>query len=156
MKYVKKPIRVEAFRYDGDFQDRNGKYYVPNWAVKAFLEGKLFFRASGNLGGELFLKDNYKIQHINVGDYVIKGVNGEIYGCPSNVFQTTYSKMSDYIWDRPWGILMMVLGIVLLLQVLIVNPLVNIFNLPSFYLYIPLGVLAGIFYLMFGVLLYKK
>lgn len=27
--YVKKPVVIEAFQYDGDFMNRDGTYYVP-------------------------------------------------------------------------------------------------------------------------------
>src|SRR5574344_1497993 len=42
MKYRKKPVVIEAFQYDGDLQDSDGEYYVPDWAVKAF-EGKVMY-----------------------------------------------------------------------------------------------------------------
>lgn len=45
MKYKKKPVSVEAFRFDGDLKGSDGKYYVPEWAVKAFEEGILYFDA---------------------------------------------------------------------------------------------------------------
>ena len=50
-KYRKKPVIIEAFLYDGDLMNRKGKYYVPDWAVKAYQEGTMFFR-----GPELYIK----------------------------------------------------------------------------------------------------
>ena len=35
-KYKKKPVEIEAFQYDGDLKGTDGKWYVPEWAVKAF------------------------------------------------------------------------------------------------------------------------
>ena len=34
-KYRKKPVDIEAFQYDGDFMNKNGIYYIPEWAVNA-------------------------------------------------------------------------------------------------------------------------
>lgn len=36
MKYKKKPVAIEAFQFDGHLKGSGGKYYVPQWAVKAF------------------------------------------------------------------------------------------------------------------------
>lgn len=36
MKYRKKPVEIEAFRYDGDFIDKDGNYYIPGWGIEAF------------------------------------------------------------------------------------------------------------------------
>ena len=43
MKYRKKPVEIEAFQYDGDFQNREGNFYIPIWAIKAYKKGILFF-----------------------------------------------------------------------------------------------------------------
>lgn len=45
MKYRKKPVVIEAFQFDGDFKDKNGKVYVPDWAMEAFKNKTLFFVA---------------------------------------------------------------------------------------------------------------
>lgn len=43
MKYRKKPVVIEAFKYDGDLMDKYGNYYVPQWAVEAYKNGTLFY-----------------------------------------------------------------------------------------------------------------
>ena len=39
MKFRKKPVIIEAFKYDGDLKDRNGLFYVPFWAQEAYKKG---------------------------------------------------------------------------------------------------------------------
>ena len=39
MKFRKKPVVIEAFKYDGDLKDRNGLFYVPFWAQEAYKKG---------------------------------------------------------------------------------------------------------------------
>ena len=59
MKFRKKPVVIEAFQYDGDLKDRDGKYYVPDWAVKAFKEGTMYYiipRAKPSDTPELYIK----------------------------------------------------------------------------------------------------
>ena len=86
MLYKKKPVVIEAFCYDGDLKDSNGEYYVPDWAVRAFENGELFLKDEG----ELYIKTLEGDMHAAVGDYVIQGVQGEIYPCKPDIFEQTY------------------------------------------------------------------
>lgn len=84
MKYKKKPIIIEAIQFEDtaericelsefmgeariNYEDKNNPY-IP---VET-LEGTM--RAS-------------------VGDYIIKGVNGEFYPCKPDIFEKTYEKV---------------------------------------------------------------
>lgn len=91
MKYRKKPVVIEAFQYDGDLSDRNGHFYVPDWATVAFAEGILYYKGAG----ELFVKTLEGDMKVSVNDYVIKGVNGEIYPCKPDIFEKTYDVESE-------------------------------------------------------------
>lgn len=84
-KYRKKPVEIEAFQYDGDFTNKDGCYYVPAWAVHANVEGTLYFE-----DGELYVKTLEGIHHASVGDYIIRGVKGELYPCKPDIFEMTY------------------------------------------------------------------
>jgi len=91
-KYKKKPIVIEAFKYDGDFMDSQGKYYIPDWAIVAFEKGKLYFKEDA-----ILVVKTLEGEHIaNVGDYIIQGVRGEIYPCKPDIFELTYDKVVDY------------------------------------------------------------
>lgn len=87
-KYKKKPVEIQAFKYDGDFRDKDGYYYVPAWAVHANLEGTLYFE-----NDELYVKTLEGIHHASVGDYIIRGVKGELYPCKPDIFEMTYEKV---------------------------------------------------------------
>lgn len=96
MFYIKKPILVEAFQYDGVFINKKGKPYVPEWVMENLDNGVLFF---GNLENnsppcELFIKTLEGNMHVSVGDYIIKGVNEEVYPCKPDIFLKTYNLMS--------------------------------------------------------------
>lgn len=97
MKYRKKPVVIEAFKYDGDFKDSQGEVYVPDWAVESLEnEGRLYY-GSINDGPpcELFAKTLEGDMLVNVGDYVIKGIKGEIYPCKPDIFELTYEKVEN-------------------------------------------------------------
>lgn len=84
--YVKKPVVIEAFQYDGDFMNRDGTYYVPKWAQTALKQGALYFD-----GPELQIKTLEGPLRVSVGDYIIKGVQNELYPCKPDIFRQTYS-----------------------------------------------------------------
>lgn len=93
MKYRKKPVVIEAFQYDGDLKGSNGQYYIPEWAVKAFEKGVMFYKSPLSplhSPYELFIKTLEGEMHVSVGDYVIQGVNGELYPCKPEIFKQTY------------------------------------------------------------------
>jgi len=92
MKYKKKPIEIEAFQYDGDLMDTHGEYYVPQWAVDAWENDILTYGFNDDIECpcELYVKTLEGNMLIKVGDYVIKGVKGELYPCKEDIFEMTY------------------------------------------------------------------
>lgn len=74
MKYKKKPVAIEAFQFDGDLKGSDGKYYVPEWAVKAFKEGILYLDA--------LTPDTPRVR-------------GEIYCCKEDIFLETYEPVLE-------------------------------------------------------------
>lgn len=87
-KYRKKPVVVEAFQYDGDFKGSNGYFYVPRWAEDALNNGTLYY--DENEPWELFVKTLEGAMHVSVNDYLILGINKEIYPCKPDIFEKTY------------------------------------------------------------------
>lgn len=88
MKYRKKPVVIEAIQFE-DNSDR-------------IIEIHEF------MGGDTIRvnyedKDNpyLKIETLegtmkaSVGDYIIKGVNGEFYPCKPDIFEKTYERVTD-------------------------------------------------------------
>ena len=86
MKATKKPVTIECFKYDGDLKFSDGKFYVPEWAEKAYKEGVIFFKEQG----EMYINTLEGEHHASVGDYIIRGVNGELYPCKPDIFEKTY------------------------------------------------------------------
>lgn len=86
MKATKKPVTIECFKYDGNLKNSNGEYCVPEWAVEAEKNGTIFFKDQG----EMYIKTLEGDHHASVGDYIIRGVNGELYPCKPDIFEKTY------------------------------------------------------------------
>lgn len=76
MKYRKKPIVVEAIRYTGD------NPYV----VIEFSKNK----AQKTVGENLVIKTLEGDYQCSVGDWLIRGIKGEIYPCKPDIFEATY------------------------------------------------------------------
>lgn len=86
-KYRKKPVVIEAFQYDGDMIDAGGWPYVPSWALSALEEGgPMYYKDAG----ELYIMTLEGEHHVSVGDYIIQGVQGELYPCKPDIFEQTY------------------------------------------------------------------
>lgn len=92
MKYRKKPVEIEAFQYDGDLKNSNGEWYVPTWAVEAFINNVMYYDSWDGREEpcELFINTLEGRHHVSVGDYVIKGVHDELYPCKPDIFVKTY------------------------------------------------------------------
>lgn len=86
MKATTKPVTIECFKYDGDLMNSNGEYYVPEWAVEAVRNGTIFFKDQG----EMYIKWRDGDIHVNVGDYIVRGVQGEHYPCSPDIFEKAY------------------------------------------------------------------
>ncbi len=79
MKYRKKPVVIEAFQWNGTFENsleieaKFEKYFTikrdsSQWII-------------GTLEGE---------HEVSKGDYIIRGVKGEFYPCKPDIFEMTY------------------------------------------------------------------
>lgn len=88
MKYRKKPVIIEAFQFDGDLIGSNGKYYVPDWAITAWDKGILFAE-----GPDLYIKTLEGEMKVSYLDFIIQGVQGELYPCKPDIFAKTYDEV---------------------------------------------------------------
>lgn len=80
MKYRKKPVVVEAVQWTGKNQTEIDKFCGMN---VVWSENKKMFLVL-TLEGTMLA---------SIGDYIIKGVNGEFYPCKPDIFEKTYEKV---------------------------------------------------------------
>lgn len=92
MKYIKKPVVVEAFQYNGYMIDNYGRYCVPKWALDALVDRILYTKENGK---ELHINTLEGDMRVSIGDFIIKGVNGEIYPCKPDIFKKTYDEYEN-------------------------------------------------------------
>lgn len=82
----KKPVEIEAFRWTGGpDQDED-----PQWIVDAIKAGTVRF-STAPVG---MLIDTLEGTHrANQGDWIIRGVQGELYPCKPDIFAATYDRV---------------------------------------------------------------
>ena len=87
MKFRKKPVVIEAFRFNMDsFQDLEELSEFLKDAdvdINYLNEAKVYITT---LEGVMCASD---------GDWIIKGVNGEFYPCKPDIFEKTYEPVND-------------------------------------------------------------
>jgi len=94
MKFRKKPVIIEAIRWDG-FNNDEINNFVGN-ELKMELESETAYVAG--VGAPIFsltiptLEGNMQAMK---NDWIIKGVNGEFYPCKPDIFEKTYEKVED-------------------------------------------------------------
>jgi len=86
-QYRKKPVVIEAVQYDGNFRclDIFSINEVSHFVVSKDEKGKQCIKIP-TLEGEMTA---------TIGDFIIKGVNGEFYPCKPDIFEKTYEKVAE-------------------------------------------------------------
>lgn len=91
MKYRKKPVEVEAVRWTGKNREEirtfctHGAFFTP---TRKDTEGR-------TTEWRLLIDSTEGIMYAEIGDYIIKGVNGEFYPCKPDVFAKTYEAVEE-------------------------------------------------------------
>ena len=82
MKYRKKPVEIEAFQF--------GKDDFPPWFTQEIYEDNVVLKDKS-----AYIKTLEGTMIANSGDFIIKGVKGEIYPCKADIFEQTYEKVDQ-------------------------------------------------------------
>jgi hypothetical protein len=83
--YTKKPVMVEAKQWNGDNVGEMFTFFMGGFREIEVVEGKdilLIHTLEGTMMASL-------------GDYIIKGVEGEFYPCKEDIFHKTYEKVRE-------------------------------------------------------------
>ena len=91
MKYRQKPVEVEAFKLTTD-----PKRIAPDWFTKAVADERIYIdRVMKDGHIDVYgrtIRTQYGKVCAKLGDYVIKGINGELYPCEADIFKKTYER----------------------------------------------------------------
>jgi hypothetical protein len=81
-KYRKKPVIIEAFRYYIDF--------IPDWFMDKVTSNQIIMHPT-----HCEINTLEGLMRGEKGDYIIKGVQGEIYPCKPDIFEMTYEQVNN-------------------------------------------------------------
>jgi hypothetical protein len=79
-KYRKKPVVIEAFKY--------GKDHIPDWFIDKVLTNDIITHID-----HCTINTLEGIMRGDYGDYIIQGVQNEIYPCKPDIFEMTYESV---------------------------------------------------------------
>lgn len=89
MKYRKKPVVIEAWKWD-----KEGDPVFPEFLLNSKTPIRFSKVAGGpKLRGRIFIDTFEGQMAADFGDWIIKGVEGEVYPCKPSVFEKTYEKV---------------------------------------------------------------
>ena len=81
MKFRKKPVGIDAWKIKAGEQDSDLAYAVINGTLRYIEDGSVLIKTlEGVMSG-------------NVGDFIIRGVGGELYPCKPDIFEKTYERV---------------------------------------------------------------
>lgn len=88
-KYCKKPVEVEAFQLSLEtILDRD----YPEWFVEAAANGIVRIAERPRYPVVCTIRTLEGEMSVNLNDYIVKGVKGELYPCKPDIFETTYEE----------------------------------------------------------------
>ena len=87
-KYRKEPVVVEAVKWDGRIETYN--------EIRGILGFECPRQIAIGAGDNCLYIDTLEgTMKANIGDYIIKGIEGEIYPCKSDVFESIYEEIKE-------------------------------------------------------------
>jgi len=95
MKFKKKPIEVEAFQMTEARRRDNSEW--PNWLHEAWNEPRLEIGSLSPLNypnsdgtDTLLLGTLEGVMNVRWGDWIVRGIQGELYAVKPDIFAATY------------------------------------------------------------------
>lgn len=100
--FRKKPVTIEALQFEGLEWSEDGEYSIrfdtvdalPVWLRAALLDEVVYADAE-ETRDNLLVKTLEGVMSAAPGDWIIRGVKGEIYPCKPDIFAMTYDAVED-------------------------------------------------------------
>lgn len=104
-KYRKKPVTIEAMQWNGTSQ---GATPIIQWILDNGGSGCLWCsdpdrcsKTGGDCPHTICIRTLEGDMHASLGDYIIRGVQGEFYPCRADVFAATYEEVINEELQSP-------------------------------------------------------
>lgn len=90
MKYRKKPVDVDAFCFGID--------NMPDWFMDRVTKDDIILQPGSNYDIKSLVAHINTLEGVmtaHYGDFIIKGVAGEVYSCKPDIFEATYDRVDE-------------------------------------------------------------
>ncbi len=84
MKFRKKPVVIDAIQFNPPLPAEA----APVWLQDALISGKVYYQ--GGDAPYLTIETLEGNHRADVGDWIIRGIKGELYPCRPDIFEATY------------------------------------------------------------------
>nr|DAQ93435.1 MAG TPA: PGDYG protein [Caudoviricetes sp.] len=91
MKYRKKPVVIDAFQWTGGLEQEDDS----EWILEAIKNKTAWFKNGGTPDVKFMIQTLEGVHEASVGDYIIRGIAGEIYPCKPDIFRATYEPLNN-------------------------------------------------------------
>ena len=100
-KYMKKPIVIEAIQWTKENDVELEHWLSKEKSVELEIDDHLYVAGVGTpYINKIQIKTLEGTMEASYGDYIIKGINGEIYPCKPDIFEKTYEQPKQYLkWE---------------------------------------------------------
>jgi hypothetical protein len=91
MKFRKKPIVIDAIPVSEAVASSMANWAaLPSWLSEAYEQGNIVFTPTN-----IHITTLEGVMVGQLGDWVLRGVKGELYPCRGDIFEATYEKVED-------------------------------------------------------------
>lgn len=92
MKFRKKPVVVNAVKLEA-FKFSDKENLMPRWLSN---DPKIVWKVDdkGDISGAVLPTLEGRVS-ANIGDWIIRGVKGELYPCKPDIFEQTYERVEE-------------------------------------------------------------
>jgi len=89
-RFRKKPVEIEAMHFNGN----EGAHEICKWAGSPPIQ--LVISAVDGRCSEIQISTLEGTMTASLGDWIIRGVQGEFYPCKPDIFEATYDSIEDH------------------------------------------------------------
>ena len=100
-KYMKKPVVIDAIQWTKENDVELEHWLSKEKSVELEIDDHLYVAGVGTpYISKIQIKTLEGTMEASYGDYIIKGINGEIYPCKPDIFEKTYEQPKQYLkWE---------------------------------------------------------
>lgn len=92
-RFRKRPVVVEAEQYDGSWE--NAQHLIGRFGPELEIEGYWTQEPVLGFHRRLVVRTPEGTMIVGVGDWIIRGIRGEVYPCKPDIFEATYEPAGE-------------------------------------------------------------